>query len=253
MERLHDASRGLDALIDAFQRVCEGSPRRFFSPLGEVDGSLFPRVAFFGQDRTREAPRIGLVAGLSAADTLGPQALLEFFERVALQPNLAAGFNLLLYPLSNLRAYRDVAEVQDLLAINWARELLPETTWLVRELHAYDFSALVLLAPGAPDGTLRIELQGHGAHEAFVLAQPLPGQRAGDYTAYPFPVEWVPQDRRRGIGPSAVVEDLATPPAILTLRYPGDWEEPLTRLALGQTLRVFLSNYRSQLSYGLNL
>lgn len=125
--------------------------------IGTVAGSFrvaerrytIPRFTFLGPTTNVPQKRIGLFALLHGDEPAGAQALLQLLQTVAREPALAAGYDLVAYPLCNPTGYEDGTRHNraglDLNRHFWGGSAQPEVQILEAELRAQPFDGIIAL------------------------------------------------------------------------------------------------------------
>jgi hypothetical protein len=116
-----------------------------------------PRFTFLGPPTAVPQKRIGLFALIHGDEPAGAYALLKLLQTLADQPALAAGYDLICYPVCNPTGHEDATRHNraglDLNREFWRGSGQPEVIILERELATQDFDGIVALhADDASDG-----------------------------------------------------------------------------------------------------
>jgi predicted deacylase len=108
-----------------------------------------PRISFFGPKTGVRKSKIGLFALVHGDEPAGAFALLKLMQTLADQPTIAAGYDLVCYPLCNPTGYEDGTRENragfDLNREFWVGSDQPEVAILERELAAQDLDGIVAL------------------------------------------------------------------------------------------------------------
>lgn len=108
-----------------------------------------PRFMFVGPRAPHEPMRLGLFAGVHGDEPAGCHALVRFIEQLAHAPGLAAGYDLIVYPVCNPTGYEDGTRANhggvDLNREFWRSSSQPEVQILERELRAHRFDGIITL------------------------------------------------------------------------------------------------------------
>jgi murein peptide amidase A len=107
------------------------------------------RFVFSGPAAAHEPIRLGLFAGIHGDEPAGCQALVRFLEELSAAPELATGYDLVVYPVCNPTGYEDATRTNraglDLNREFWRASAQPEVQILERELRAHRFQGIVTL------------------------------------------------------------------------------------------------------------
>jgi len=245
-----EAEQELQRLLRSFHGLAEHSDSLFASPTEafHVGDRVYhlPRFVLFGPNQSSGAIRLALYAGWNGDDARGTLALLSLLERLLLHPALAAGYQLVVYPLVNPTGFQDhTARSRGGVRLeteNWAASEAPEIGILAKEFRLHNFQGWVSLHSTVA----------HDRIQARVRALPV--------TAEFFPVErgrfhidWQ-TDAAPGVeGPFALNGDLPFGSFQLRLDVPAAWPDGLHSEAVTQTVAAFLERYRTAISYGIHL
>jgi hypothetical protein len=108
-----------------------------------------PRISFSGPRTGVPQKRIGLFALVHGDEPAGAFALLELLQKLAGEPALAAGYDLVCYPVCNPTGFEDGTRHNragfDLNREFWRGSRQPEVLILERELAAQGFDGIVAL------------------------------------------------------------------------------------------------------------
>ncbi len=124
---------------------------------GEERHYTIPRFTFLGPQGNMPQMRIGLFALLHGDEPAGAFALLRLLETLAVRPGLAAGYDLVCYPVCNPTGYEDATRSNrdgfDLNREFWRGSAQPEVRILEEELRTQQFDGIIALhADDASDG-----------------------------------------------------------------------------------------------------
>ncbi len=236
--------------------------------VGTVAGSFglgenrytIPRFTFLGPEIGMPQKRIGLFGLLHGDEAACAQALLKLLQTLADQPELAKGYDLVVYPVCNPTGYEDDTRHNrsgaDLNREFWRNSSQPEVKILEEELRTQNFDGIIALhADDTCDGLYGYS---HGRVENENLL--LPALQASS--------QILPLDLRTMIdGFSArdgIVCDcfpgiLSPAPDIKPRPFEIIFETPARALPVQQAaaahvaLLSILSSYRSLISYAQNL
>jgi len=133
--------------------------------IGTVAGSFqlgtrrytIPRFTFLGPAISVPQKRIGLFALVHGDEPAGAAALLQLLQTLAAQPALAAGYDLVLYPVCNPTGYEEATRHNcrgaDLNREFWRGSVHPEIGILEAELRTQEFAGIIALhADDSSDG-----------------------------------------------------------------------------------------------------
>jgi len=142
-----------------------GLAETFRQIVGTVAGSFqlegrrytIPRFTFLGPRVNVPQKRIGLFALVHGDEPSGASALLQLLHELALQPELAAGYDLVAYPVCNPTGYEDDTRHNrggaDLNREFWRGSSQPEVLILEEELRTQTFDGIIALhADDTSDG-----------------------------------------------------------------------------------------------------
>lgn len=146
----------LRALLDPLFGLAETCPRLIGSMAGLERGEPsgrrcdLPRFLFAGPVVNRLPPvRLGLFAGLHGDEPAGCAALVRFLCELAREPERAAGYDLVIYPVCNPTGFEDGTRHNragfDLNREFWRGSTQPEVRLLEAELRAHRFGGLITL------------------------------------------------------------------------------------------------------------
>jgi hypothetical protein len=125
--------------------------------IGSVAGSFsygdrhytLPRFSFLGPQTGVPQKRIGLFALVHGDEPAGAFALLKLLQTLAGRPSLAAGYDLVCYPVCNPTGFEDATRHNragfDLNREFWRRSRQPEVVILEKELATQGFDGIVAL------------------------------------------------------------------------------------------------------------
>ena len=228
----------------------------------ELAGQTYalPRYLFLGPAGGAEPLRIGIFAGIHGDEPAASFALLRFVRLLEDNPQIARGYCLFLYPVSNPTGFEDNTrqnrDGKDLNREFWRNSPQPEVRLLESELTAHAFNGIISLhTDDTSDGVYGYA---HGAVLTRYLLEPalaaasefLPLNQNGVIDGF---------DARDGIirkGPEGV---LRAPPGLkprpfeVILETPHHAPQFLQEAALAVALRTILDEYRQFIAYAQNL
>ncbi len=147
------ASRDLRTLLGPLLELAEecvdviGSMAGSFSLEGRRYG--VPRFLFTGPEAAHDPIRLGLFAGIHGDEPAGCEALAHLLADLADNPEIAKGYDLVIYPVCNPTGYEDNTRFNragfDLNREFWRSSAQPEVRILERELRAHRFDGIVTL------------------------------------------------------------------------------------------------------------
>jgi hypothetical protein len=124
-----------------------GSMAGSFSHNGRRYG--IPRFLFAGPEAAHDPIRLGLFAGIHGDEPAGCEALARLLGDLAAKPEIAAGYDLVVYPLCNPTGYEDNTRGNragfDLNREFWCNSPQPEVRILEQELREHRFAGIVTL------------------------------------------------------------------------------------------------------------
>jgi hypothetical protein len=108
-----------------------------------------PRFRFVGPDKNQEPIRLGLFAGIHGDEPAGCVALVQFLAAIVDDPERAAGYELLVYPVVNPTGWEDGTRTnragRDLNREFWRGSEEPEVRCIEHELRARAFAGVITL------------------------------------------------------------------------------------------------------------
>ncbi len=232
--------------------------------IGTVAGSFedagrrytIPRFTLLGPLGNVPQKRIGLFALLHGDEPAGAAALLKLLQFCVQEPSLAAGYDLVCYPVCNPTGYEDGTRANragaDLNREFWRQSPHPEVQILERELREQSFDGIIALH--ADDTSTGIYGYAHGRELNESLVEP--ALRASE-RVIPCNVEPVIDGfAARGSIISDCFEGVLRPapeqhpqPFEIIFETPGRAHEDLQADAAEVALRAILSEYRGFIAY----
>ncbi len=239
------------------------SPNLFASPLGPLhhrgDQYMLPRHVFFGENSAEEAWRIAIYSGFSGLDARLGLGSLRALERLVLEPKLGESFNLVFHSFVNPSGLTDGTVAtragHRLLDQNWATSPAAELQLLERDARTMQYHGVIQLRTDPAVSELQGWLRGFSPGEPFLHGEPVKGTSRAGYLPFKFPVQWQshPEGYVAKTGPLTLAEDLRVRPFEVTLVVPATASVEWASQAVSSTLRVFLNNFRTAVSTGLNI
>jgi hypothetical protein len=146
-------STALDELLQPILELSFGSPYLRFIPsppfLRGGEEYSVPHFVFNGPLAGGEFTRLGLFAAIHGDEPEGAHSLLGLIKRLVKEPQLAAGYQLHIYPVCNPSGFaagtRHAQSGLDLNREFWRRSAEPEVWWLEHELVTRRFNGLISL------------------------------------------------------------------------------------------------------------
>ena len=146
-------ARALRALLDPLYLLAAqggalraSSAGRFGAEGGEYD---IPRFIFSGPTEGQTPIRLGLFGGLHGDEPASSVALVQFLTQLTAKPELARGYELTVYPVTNPTGYEDNTRHnradKDLNRQFWCDSPEPEVRILEAELRANRFFGIIAL------------------------------------------------------------------------------------------------------------
>ncbi len=146
--------RSVRALVRSLEELAHGTSHLFTAhlplagPRGEV--LTLPRFLFTGPGSAGSSfQRIGIFAALHGDEVASAHAAVDFVERLAINPEIARGFEIFVYPVCNPGGYADATRWSrsdaDLNREFWRDTSEPEVMLLERQLRNLSFDGLVAL------------------------------------------------------------------------------------------------------------
>lgn len=148
-----DGSRDMRTLLEPLFELAE----QCHEVIGSMAGSFrwgdrrhgLPRFVFVGPPTEQPPLRLGLFAGLHGDEPAGCDALVRLLQMLAAEPELAAGYDLAIYPVCNPTGYeagtRCNAAGKDLNREFWKSSAEPEVRILEAELRKNSFNGIITL------------------------------------------------------------------------------------------------------------
>jgi murein peptide amidase A len=240
----------------------------FRSIIGTVAGSFqledrrytIPRFTFLGPEISAPQKRIGLFALVHGDEPAGPAAFLKLLQTLTNQPELAAGYDLVLYPVCNPTGYEDDTRHNrrgaDLNREFWRGSDHPEIGILEEELRTQAFDGIIALhADDTSDGlygyahgrVLNEELLGPALHASERILPRNRGALIDGFAAS----DGVICDCFSGI--LAPPPDLKPRPFEIIFETPARSPVDLQAEAAHTALLSILATYRAFIAYGQDL
>lgn len=235
--------------------VCEPGRFQFAGQTHEL-----PRYLFLGPTGGTEPLRIGIFAGLHGDEPAASFALLRFVRLLEDNPEIARGYCLFLYPVSNPNGFVDITRHnrngKDLNREFWRNSRQPEIRLLESELAAHAFNGIISLHT---DDTSH-GVYGYARGAVITRHLLLPALAAAG--------EFLPVNKdgvidgfraRDGIIRDSYEGVLRAPPAIrsrpfeVILETPHQAPQYLQEAALAVALRTILHEYRALIAHAANL
>ncbi len=146
-------SRNLRALLGPLFELAEQCPEIIGSMAGTFSqqGARYgiPRFLFVGPATELPSIRLALFAGLHGDEPAGCDALVRFLVELAESPELAIGYDLVVYPICNPTGYEDCTRYNragvDLNREFWRSSVHPEVRVLESELRSHRFDGIITL------------------------------------------------------------------------------------------------------------
>jgi protein MpaA len=256
-QSIADLITPLDRLAAKSSRLIANHDAKF-----NYDGTRYelPRYVFFGPKGGDEPIRVGLFAAIHGDEPAGAHALVDFLSLLDANPELAEGYVLFTYPLTNPTGYEDNTRYsrrgRDLNREFWNNSSQPEVQLLQTELFSHAFHGIIALhADDTSDG-----LYGYanGATLTKSLIEPalqaaeaiLPRNRSSIIDGFP---------ARNGVIRDNFDGVLRAPPKLrprpfeIILETPSHAAQFLQQKALVAGLLTILAEYRKFIAYAPNL
>jgi hypothetical protein len=146
-------TRDLRTLLGPLLELAEECAEVIGSMAGSfsIDGRRYgvPRFLFAGPEAAHDPIRLGLFAGIHGDEPAGCEALARFLADLADSPEIAKGYDLVIYPVCNPTGYEDGTRCNraglDLNREFWRSSAQPEVRILERELRQHRFDGIVTL------------------------------------------------------------------------------------------------------------
>jgi predicted deacylase len=146
-------SRNLRALLGPLFELAEQCPEIIGSMAGtfSLQDTRYgiPRFVFVGPATEMPPIRLGLFAGLHGDEPAGCDALVRFLVELAEAPELAIGYDLVVYPVCNPTGFEDSTRNNragvDMNREFWRSSIHPEVRVLESELRTHKFDGIITL------------------------------------------------------------------------------------------------------------
>lgn len=219
-----------------------------------------PRYIFFGPKGGDDPIRIGIFAAIHGDEPAGAHALVDFLSLLESNPELATGYVLYTYPVTNPTGYEDNTRYsrrgRDLNREFWNNSSEPEVQLLQTELFSHAFNGIISLH--ADDSSDGLYGYAHGATLTKNLIEPallaaeavLPRNRNDIIDGFA---------ARNGIIRDTYQGVLSAPPKIrprpfeIILETPNGATQFLQEKALVAALLSIITEYRKFIAYAPNL
>jgi murein peptide amidase A len=256
--------RSLESITGPLAEIAARSSNLIVCPPGrfELCGQThdLPRYLFLGPAGGAEPIRIGIFAGLHGDEPASAFALLRFIRHLEAHPEIARGYCLFLYPVSNPTGFEDNTRNnrsdKDLNREFWRNSRQPEVRLLESELLAHAFHGLVSFH--TDDTSHGLYGYAHGAVITHHLLRPaliaasefLPLNNNGVIDGFAAS-DGIIRDSFKGI--------LRAPPSThprpfeIILETPHAAPQYLQETALAVALRTILDEYRGFIAHAANL
>ena len=143
---LRDLCHPLHGLVEAGKGIDRAVAGGFI--VGNASYEI-PRFTFTGPPAAHERIRIGIFGGVHGDEPAGALAAVRFVAELALDPERARGYELVIYPICNPTGFedntRETRAGKDLNREFWRGSTEPEVSILEAELHAHRFDGIITL------------------------------------------------------------------------------------------------------------
>ena len=258
------ARRSVGELLAPLDRLVARSSNLVAPPGAsfQVEGQRYelPRYCFLGPAAGDEPIRVGVFAAIHGDEPEGAYALVRLAEWLEQKPELAAGYCLFLYPVSNPTGFEDATRHsrrgRDLNREFWIDSAEPEVELLERELVCRAFHGIISLhtddtSHGLYGFANGATLTTHLLRPALAAAElVLPRNRAEVIDGF---------DARDGIIRQNYPGVLRAPPGVrprpfeIILETPKAAPEFVKEQALVVAVQTILTEYRRLMAYAQNL
>lgn len=249
------------ASVEAGCRRSEGLVACHHRLAGENGFSYWlPRYVFVGPQGGAEPIRVGLFAGIHGDEPEGVAGLLRFLSLLEVQPRVAKGYVLFIYPICNPTGFEDDTRCSrqgvDLNREFWKGSKIPEVAMLEAGIQEQQLQGLISLhTDDTSDG-----FYGYARGPLYTRQLLEPALQAAE--------ELVPRNRASMIdgfqARDGVITDcfggvLGAPPGArsrpfeIILESPQQAPQFLQELSFVASLRTILDEYRKFIAYGANL
>lgn len=256
--------RPAEKLVSPFEEIALNSHYLISKPLTEFESRgqthQLPRYLFLGPQGGGDVIRLGIFATIHGDEPEGALGLVRFIHALELNPDLARGYALFIYPMCNPTGFesntRHSHSGKDLNREFWNDSPEPEVRALEREIWSHAFHGIVTLhSDDTSDGL-------YGFVDGAVLSEYLlePALRAGE--------RFLPRNQRstidgfpanRGIinscynGVLKSPKGMAHPPFEITFETPQKIALHLQVEAVNAALQTILTEYRTIISVAQNI
>ncbi len=150
---LYKERRSISSLLAPLRARVENSHRLFEAPSQRFEHSnefyAIPRFLFVGPSQGSEYIRIGLFAGIHGDEVAGTLAALELLKYLDENPQLARGYELFVYPVTNPTGFEDNTRFsrrgKDLNREFWKNSRESEIQFLEQQLIENHFQGIISL------------------------------------------------------------------------------------------------------------
>ncbi len=136
----------LDAIAASSTNLVANYGARF-----QADGQSYvlPRYLFVGPRGGDTPIRLGIFAGIHGDEPEGVHAMIQFIKLLEAKPELATGYYISFYPISNPTGFEDgtrhLRSGKDLNRLFWQNATEPEVQLLEAELRSWSFQGIIAL------------------------------------------------------------------------------------------------------------
>ena len=256
--------RDVETVLEPLDKMAANSPHLIAIHGAQIEASgqitKLPRYLFTGPQGGDQPIRVGLFAGIYGDEPEGVLALAEFVNYLEAGPELAAGYNLFIYPICNPDGFdhnrRTLPSGKDMGREFWKNSTEPEVRLLEADLLSQSFQGLISLHTDAQSDGFYGSARGatftkHLIEPALRAAEKLLPRNTdtviGGFTA------------RNGVIRTGHEGSLSAPPGArprpfeITLAAPKALPEYEKQAAFVLALHSILAEYRRFIAYAPNL
>ena len=216
-----------------------------------------PRFIFLGPTGGGETIRLGIFAGFHGDEPEGTEALITFLKELEMEPQLARGYHVYIYPLCNPTGFvahaHGNAAGEDLPRQFWSGSSQSEVYYLERELGVLRFQGVISLHSEKSAGNFTVNTNNIVLKPALVppalraTQQYLPGRTANAEIEFPRSGSTPPSDFL------TATDELNPVPFELHIGIPTAAPKPSQTHGTLAALKSVLDTYRSLLAIRQNL
>lgn len=249
--------------LSQLNRLAAYSSRLFYSPLliRQPDGAdtHIPRYFYHSSLSLEYSQCIALVGGLSQTDNRGSRILVDFLGQQVLCESLSSDYDYIVYPtcrpdlLPSYQQSRSASRYAGKEASLSEPDINSIEKVLQRDIRYLGFAGIVIIEEGQQRDQVIALVDGLNTNEPFLIGQALPGQLHDSYRQPKCRVSIRSESSKQRHGFLPNKADLGQTPFVVRLQLPINWSEMEASVLVGDLLRTWFFNYRSQIAYGIHL